>query len=54
MPTYEFRCQNCNKEFIVTLSLREREAGEVTCPDCGGKELESLLSSFYARTSKKS
>lgn len=54
MPTYEFRCGKCNKEFTLVLSLKEKEEGGIQCPDCGAKELETLLSTFYARTSKKS
>lgn len=54
MPTYEFRCEKCGKEFSVTTTLKEREAGGIACPGCGAKELEPLMASFFAKTSRKS
>ena len=54
MPVYEFLCKQCNKTFGLTLSIREREEGKISCPTCGSKEVESLLASFFAKTSKKS
>ncbi|MEE9539203.1 MAG: FmdB family zinc ribbon protein [candidate division NC10 bacterium] len=54
MPVYEFLCKQCNKTFGLTLSIKEREEGKISCPTCGSKEVESLLASFFAKTSKKS
>jgi len=54
MPIYEFLCKQCNKTFGLTLSLKEREEGKISCPACGSKEVESLLAPFFAKTSKKS
>ncbi len=34
MPMYEFQCQDCGKEFSLTLSLKEREVGGMECPGC--------------------
>ena len=43
MPIYEFKCGDCGKKVSVFL----RHAGSAaTCPDCGGKRLERLISSF--------
>jgi putative FmdB family regulatory protein len=54
MPMYEFYCQDCQKEVSVVLTLKEREEGTAICPKCGGKQLEPVLSAFYAKTSRKS
>ena len=54
MPIYEFQCQDCRKEFSVTLSLKEREAGEIECPGCKSKRLEPPMAGFFAKTSRKS
>ncbi len=55
MPIYEFRCLKCGsvQEIIVTRS--ESDAIEIKCNDCGGKELERLLSAVsYAMGASKS
>jgi putative FmdB family regulatory protein len=54
MPTYEFLCTKCQKEFSVTMTIREREEKKPTCPTCGGSDLEPLMGGFFAKTSKKS
>jgi len=54
MPQYVFQCRECNKEFIQTLRMSEREKAEVTCPHCGGKRVGQMVTSFSAVTSKKS
>ncbi len=54
MPVYEFLCKKCNKTFGLTLSIKEREEGNISCPTCRSKELEPLLAPFFAKTSKKS
>ena len=54
MPQYEFLCQACQKEFSKVLTLAEYEKGEISCPDCGSKQVEQRWAAFYAVTSKKS
>jgi len=54
MPTYEFLCTKCQKEFSVTMTMREREKKKPACPGCGSTELETLMGSFFAKTSRKS
>ena len=43
MPIYEFKCGGCNKRISVFLRHADSAA---TCPACGGRELERLISSF--------
>jgi putative FmdB family regulatory protein len=53
MPTYDYLCLKCQKEFTVTVTVREREGAQPACPACGSKELETLMGGFYTKTSKK-
>jgi len=54
MPVYEYRCEKCERDVTLTLSIREHEKGPVKCPKCGSKALRPLLSTFVSQTSKKS
>jgi len=54
MPSYEFQCQDCGKEFSLTLSLKEREAEGMECPACKSKRLKPLTAAFFAISSRKS
>ena len=54
MPTYEFECPKCHKEFTLTLTIKEREARPPACPSCGSTELEPRMTNFFAKTSRKS
>jgi putative FmdB family regulatory protein len=35
MPTYDFKCSECNHRFTVMVPIKEREM--VTCPKCNSK-----------------
>lgn len=54
MPMYDYKCLDCGKESLIVVTLKEHEAGQVTCPSCGGEKLRQLFSPFIAHTSKKS
>lgn len=54
MPTYEYLCLKCQKEFTVTMTIRERGEKPPACPACGSSELESQFSSVITKTSRKS
>jgi putative FmdB family regulatory protein len=43
MPIYEYRCKKCGKAFEF---LKKAEGDEPVCPECAGREVERLLSSF--------
>lgn len=53
MPLYEFRCPRCRKEVSMTLTVKEREGGNVHCPECRTR-LEPLMATFFSKTSRKS
>ena len=54
MPVYEFRCKSCDKQFSLTLSVREYEGKDHSCPGCKGKDLERVYSTLQVITSRKS
>ena len=55
MPAYEYICKDCNKEFLVFLSLKEFESKpRIKCPHCQSDNTLKKLTSFFAKTSKKS
>ncbi len=54
MPLYEYKCLNCDKEFIVALSLSERQRGVIVqCPGCDSKKVRQMISPFIAKTASK-
>lgn len=54
MPTYDFECEDCKKEFTVSHSIKGHDPNEIRCPHCGSKNVERLWRQVYAVTSKKS
>jgi putative FmdB family regulatory protein len=54
MSEYVFHCQDCNKEFTQSLHMADREKGGITCPHCGSKRVEQMVTAFSAVTAKKS
>jgi putative FmdB family regulatory protein len=54
MPTYEYRCEKCAKNFTVTMHIVEHDKGDVTCPVCKGSSVVQQYTNFYAKTSRKS
>lgn len=54
MPMYDYKCQDCGKESLLVLTLKQREAGDITCPGCSSKKMQQLYTTFTAHTAKKS
>lgn len=54
MPIYEYRCLECQQTFEREATMSEREASRPSCPQCGSERVEQVLSSFFARTARKS
>jgi len=55
MPAYEYVCKDCNKDFVVFLSIREFDAKpKIKCPHCGSDNAQRKITGFFAKTSKKS
>lgn len=47
MPTYEYKCKDCNTTFEVQQPIWARREG-AKCPGCGSKNTERLISRFSA------
>ena len=54
MPTYEYGCRQCGKEFSLVMTMAEHDRNKVVCPEFRSRKVDRRFSTFYARTSKKS
>jgi putative FmdB family regulatory protein len=54
MPLYEYFCDTCQREVTVAMSMSDHAKGPPRCPQCGGTEMQPLVGSFFAKTSRKS
>ena len=52
MPIYEYRCRECGNEF-ETMVLRGENDRDISCPKCGKKHPDRLLSGFAAGASPR-
>lgn len=53
MPTYEFTCSACGKDFTLTLSIAARANASLACPACGSKGVEQNYTAVSVKTGKK-
>jgi putative FmdB family regulatory protein len=53
MPIYEYRCNQCEREF-GELFLNQREITKVRCRYCKSKDLTRLISSFSVHQTEES
>ena len=42
MPIYEYRCQDCQKNF-ETIVISKNDASAIACPKCGGKNVKKKI-----------
>lgn len=54
MPTYEFYCEKCKKNFNLILSISEYDKKKFRCPKCKSEKVKQQVSLFQTKTSKKS
>jgi putative FmdB family regulatory protein len=55
MPTYEFKCEKCNKKFDLSMTLSEYgKQKKFRCPKCKSTRVKQQITSFQTVTSKKS
>jgi len=47
MPIFEYRCVRCESEFELFV---RKDTNGVTCPSCGGDQLEKLFSTSMVST----
>lgn len=48
MPTYEYKCLECDKAFSLVLFISEHDK---KCPECGSKSVKQLMSVFMNQLS---
>ncbi len=53
MPIYEFKCHKCENVFEY-LCINSNDGDSATCPSCGGKNTEKMLSTFSSVSSSSS
>jgi putative FmdB family regulatory protein len=54
MPTYEYHCRSCNRDFSVRERMDQHSASGAVCPECRSRDVERVISDFYPRTPRKS
>lgn len=54
MPTYEYHCRKCDKDFSLSFRLSEYDQKKVKCPKCDSTQVERLPSMVSVKTSRKS
>ena len=54
MPLYEYRCTKCGEAFTEQITIAEHGARRPSCPACGSRAVEPVLSTFFAKTIRKS
>lgn len=53
MPTYEYRCRECKKQFERVEALADHGHGRPQCPQCKSRQVEQVLTAFFAKTARK-
>ncbi len=55
MPSYDYVCSVCKKEFTIFLTLKEAETNPgVVCPGCKSDKVDRKFTAFFAKTDRKS
>ncbi|MBN1848018.1 MAG: zinc ribbon domain-containing protein [Deltaproteobacteria bacterium] len=54
MPSYDFKCEKCNKKFTLNLTIREYENTKFRCPKCKSTKVKQQITPFQTVTGKKS
>jgi len=54
MPTYDFKCEKCNKKFSLIIPLSDYEKKKFRCPKCKSIRVKQQITSFQTVTSNKS
>jgi len=54
MPTYDYECLDCKHRFSVIQSISEHDKAKVACPECKKENVSQLVTTFTAKTHRKS
>ncbi len=52
MPIFEYECQSCQEQF-QTLVIKTEDEKNLACPNCGGQNLNRLISRVTYHQSEK-
>ncbi|MCF7740364.1 MAG: zinc ribbon domain-containing protein [Candidatus Marinimicrobia bacterium] len=44
MPIYEFKCNDCGNEFEELVSISQLNDNNISCPECGEKNVKKQIS----------
>jgi putative FmdB family regulatory protein len=53
MPTYEYRCRDCHEVFDHVEPLADHGNKLPQCPKCRRRNVEQVMTAFFAKTSHK-
>ena len=54
MPTYSYRCEECQKTFSLQMTIADHDKAKVKCPECGSRKVRQHYGAFSVKTPKKS
>jgi putative FmdB family regulatory protein len=54
MPTYQYRCDKCAKNFERSETISEHGTSKVKCLKCGSTKVSQIPGNVFVVTSKKS
>lgn len=54
MPTYDYHCVDCGKDFFVIEHISEHGSSKPECPECKSTKVERVISNVMVKTTKKS
>ena len=54
MPTYDYRCLNCNRRFSEFITYREYGQKTVTCPHCSSEKVQRRIGRVRVARSEES
>lgn len=52
MPIFEYQCEKCQFKFELLILFSNKKT-DISCPNCKGKEITKLFSSFGFSSGKK-
>lgn len=54
MPTYDYHCEKCKKDFSLVMSMRDHGKRKARCPKCKSTKVKQQITAFTTITSSKS
>lgn len=44
MPRYDYKCNQCDERFEISLSVKEKESATIICPKCKSEDTSQIFS----------